>query len=180
MGVDKAWIGPAGGEMASCVAGTLVAAGCEDVVLVGGDRVRCTDAGWRWIPDLVPGAGPLGGIASATLRHRGSELMVAACDLPHLDAIDVEPLALELHDRGADVAVFEMQGRPQWSLVALSVTATATAVETFGSGERSLWRAFTSESLDVRRLEPRRPEAIRDADRPADLPERLRPPRHGV
>lgn len=177
MGVDKAWIGSIDDPLASQVARALLGAGCESVLLVGGDGRRAAAAGWEWIPDHDPGAGPLGGVVTASLRHRHEPLLVAACDLPDIDAADLTPLVAEVMERGADVAAFDLDGRTQWSATALSARATDVAVDRFRSGERSMWRTFTSTRLVQRRLEPARPDALADADRPEDLPERLRPPR---
>ena len=64
---------------------TLEAAGCDPVVLVGGDVALLERFGRRIIADEWPGEGPLGGVLTA-LRALGSDgVVVAACDLPWLD-----------------------------------------------------------------------------------------------
>lgn len=174
MGADKAWIGAPDDPLAVRVAGAVASAGCDLVLLVGGDGARAAQAGLCWIPDDEPGAGPLGAIASVARRHPTTPLLVAACDLPSVEGADLLPLLVAVRDGGADVAVFDVGGRPQWSGVALSADAARLAERSFRSGERSLWRPFSTAGLDVQHLEPCRVEAVIDADRPEDLPERLR------
>src|SRR5690606_29827571 len=65
MGRDKALIEIDGRAMAVIVAATLVEAGCEPVVAVGGDAEQLTGLGLAFVPDVEPGAGPLGGVVGA-------------------------------------------------------------------------------------------------------------------
>ncbi len=43
-----------------------------------------THAGFESLPDDAPGAGPVGGVATA-LRHAGTACLVLSCDLPFMD-----------------------------------------------------------------------------------------------
>lgn len=184
MGTDKALIGPPGEPLAIRVADAIAGTGVDEVVLVGGDGDRLAGLGRRWIPDHAPGAGPLGGLATATGRFPATPLLVCACDLPRLTAAALVPLIDVLHDPNAlhdtdalhdpdgrvDVAVFDVDGSPQWSAVALSARAAGHARAEFDRGERALRHALGAPTLQVRHLRCDLPEAIRDADRPEDLP----------
>ena len=57
MGRNKALVEVGGTPMALLVADTLSAAGCEPVVLVGGDPARLAALGLRVVPDGPPARG---------------------------------------------------------------------------------------------------------------------------
>jgi len=80
MGEDKAALLLAGRPLVSWTVEALRAVTAE-VWLVGGRREFASRLGLRFAPDLVAGAGPLGGIYSA-LMAAGSDVLVAACDMP--------------------------------------------------------------------------------------------------
>lgn len=204
MGFDKALIGPEGRPLAEQVASAIQDAGVDDVCLVGGDGGRLSRSGRTWLADDEPGCGPLGGVTTLARRHPGCVLVVCACDLVQLTEAEIGPLlhAVTGSSAGAavaadiaatrdssdaaagavtdtapaDVAVYDVEGVPQWSAVALSPVAAAAAVASFDAGERSLHRAFTGPSLRVSRLRPVDPAAIADADRPEELPAAVRGP----
>lgn len=172
MGTDKALLGSPGAPLAIRVADAIAGAGAGEVVLVGGNGDRLSGLGRSWVPDEVPGAGPLGGLATASRRFPGTELLVCACDLPRLTTEALVPLvdAFRTSSRPVDVAVFDLDGSPQWSVLALSERAATHAAAAFDRGERALWQVLASPTLAVRHLRCDRPDAIRDADRPEDLP----------
>jgi len=87
MGRDKALVPVGGVPMAQRVADALRHAGCEPVVVVGGDGAALRDLGMQVVPDLHPGEGPLGGLITAlrSFAH-ASAVVVVACDLPWLGA----------------------------------------------------------------------------------------------
>lgn len=175
MGRDKATMTTPSGPLAGVAARALQDAGCDPVVLVGGDggalRSRLD---LRWIADSEPGAGPLGGIASAVDHLAGRALIVSACDLPDLRGSDVSPLRDAIRSGNAEVAVYDRDGRPQWSVLALGPAAATAMAAAFAAGERALHRAVATVAtagLVVVRLDPPRPEGIGDADRVEDLPD---------
>ncbi len=173
MGADKALLGAPGEPLAGVVARALRDGGCRSVVLVGGDEHRLRSIDAPWLPDAVAGEGPLGGIAAVVAAHPGTALVVCACDLPWIEGRDLRPLLSSLA-AGAAVAVFDLDGVPQWSAAALSAEAAAAALDSFRSGERSLHAALGARTAgaggDLRILRAERAAALRDVDRPEDLP----------
>lgn len=92
MGRNKALIEIAGTPMARRVAAALVDGGCTDVVLVGGDPAELAPLRLPHVADRHPGAGPLGGVRTAIAHADPVDVVVAACDLPRLDAATIAAL----------------------------------------------------------------------------------------
>lgn len=175
MGRDKATLGPPDRPMAARVATALRSAGATEVVLVGGDCAALAGHGDVWVPDDRPGDGPLAAIATAARHRPGRDLLVCACDLPLLGAAALAPLVDALAD-GAAAAVCDVDGRPQWSVVAVAAGLAAALDGPDGPlarGERSLRGGLGGLA---RRLPPApgATAALRDVDRPEDLPADLR------
>jgi molybdopterin-guanine dinucleotide biosynthesis protein A len=70
------------------------------VMVIANDPERFTSLGVPVMPDLVPGAGSLGGIYTA-LRAAAGPVLVVACDMPFLTA----PFLERVFERGQDVDV---------------------------------------------------------------------------
>jgi molybdopterin-guanine dinucleotide biosynthesis protein A len=84
MGCDKALLPFRGGPLAESVARAVqLAAG--SAVLVGNPALY-QHLGYRAIPDLYPGTGPLGAILTALHQTSADWNLVAACDMPGLSA----------------------------------------------------------------------------------------------
>lgn len=91
MGQDKAMLRWAGRPLIEHQIGVLRQAGVSSVLVSG---VRPLHAG---IPDLLPGRGPLGGIAAVAGRIAdGSQLLIVPVDMPLIDAALLARLAGEL------------------------------------------------------------------------------------
>ncbi|UDY36432.1 molybdenum cofactor guanylyltransferase [Dermatobacter hominis] len=171
MGSDKSLLPTPNGPLAGVVAAALGGAGCTAVVLVGGDGAALAEAtGIPWVPDLDPGEGPLGGVATVAAHHPGRTAVVCACDLPWIRASDLAGLLDPVLEGTADVGVPVVGGMPQWSAMALSARAAAALAGEFRAGERALHRAVARSGLAVAHVVPGRPEAVADVDRPEDLP----------
>lgn len=113
MGRDKALLELDGKTLLERIAGTALETG-RSVVVIGRER----PPGWDrddilFIPDDVPGAGPLAAIATA-LRHLVVPVLALACDLPLMTTsairwlLDEAPRAHE-----ADGIVVLNNGRPE-------------------------------------------------------------------
>lgn len=85
MGRDKAFVEVGGRPMVVAVADALWEAGCHPVECQGGDLDRLAEFGLPAIADSVPGEGPVAALVEAISRHHGP-VVVAACDLAHVDA----------------------------------------------------------------------------------------------
>ncbi|MCB0967076.1 MAG: NTP transferase domain-containing protein [Ilumatobacter sp.] len=107
MGVDKAFVAVDGRPMAIAVADALWEAGCHPVECQGGDLAALASLGLTGVADDDPHAGPVAAIRSASRRH-GAPIVVAACDLPQLDAATVT--AVLDAGRAADRAAVAVTG----------------------------------------------------------------------
>lgn len=165
MGADKALLPVAGVPMAARVARALAAGGCDRVVLVGGDRGRLAGLGWPWVADRWPGEGPLGGVLTA-LTECGTDVVVAACDLPDLDAdtvmrvlgAAVEPPAVEVVVAVTD----QMEPMLAW----WSVAARPGLEASWAAGTRAVHEAIAERP---NRRVAVGPAALRNVNRPVDL-----------
>jgi molybdenum cofactor guanylyltransferase len=172
MGRPKAMVQAGGVPMAKLVSDALAAGGCAPVVVIGDDGSGVEDLGLRVVPDLWPGQGPLGGIITA-LRAVGGDVIVAACDLPDLDAATVAAVLVAGEHRpggidgpgGVEVAV-AVDERGHAALARWNVSVLSRLDDLFARGERSLKGA-----LDVlgARAVPCDPAALRNVNAPSDL-----------
>lgn len=171
MGRDKALLLVDGRPMAERVAAAARAAGAVEVVAVGGDAGALEALGLRYVPDLVPGAGPLPAVVAALGVVPGDAVLVLGCDLvaPSPGAM-AEVVGALLADPGADVAVpVDDGGRRQWVHAAWRPRARGALAAAHRAGVRALHRAVADLAvLDVPQLPA---DALRDADVPGDLPE---------
>jgi len=172
MGRDKALLGPPDRPLAARIAAVLTEVCGGGVVTVGGDGERLRRLGLDWMPDDHPDSGPLGGISTVARSHPGSDLVVAACDLPWIDARTVDQVASALDGGGPGGVFVDRDARAQWSLVSICGSLATRVVARFDAGERSVWAVLEGA---VVALQPTDPQRIADADRPEDLPPELRP-----
>ncbi len=97
MGRDKAWIEWDGQPLVARAAAALRAAGCTEVLVVGGDAVRIAALGLTPVADAAPGEGPLQALAAGLAAAAAPVALVVACDMPGL-----RPEALSALGRLAD------------------------------------------------------------------------------
>ncbi len=163
MGTDKALVEVDGVAMAERVARALEAAGCAPVAFVGGDAVGLGRFGRPFHPDHWPGEGPLGGVLTALVDLRG-DVVVAACDVPFLDAPTIGSL-LAAAVPGVDVVAATTE-RLQPAVAWWSASARGPIEDAWRDGVRALHEV-------VARLHavavPVEPDALRNVNAPADL-----------
>jgi molybdopterin-guanine dinucleotide biosynthesis protein A len=162
MGRDKALLPFRGGPLADSVARAVEQA-AGSVVIVG----RAEMLHYQAIPDLHPGAGPLGGIVTA-LRHTTSDWnLVVACDMPSLTA----PFLAELLDRaetaGRDALIpHGPDGRPEPVCAVYRRTALEPLESAFTRGIRKIIDAVAL--LDAAAWELREVTHFQNVNTPED------------
>jgi len=104
MGHDKALVEIDSVAMAARVAAALAGAGCDPVILQGGDAEALAALGLSVAPDSRPGEGPVAAIADALAAAAPDDVVVSACDLPWLDSATVADL-LTVADASPDADV---------------------------------------------------------------------------
>jgi molybdopterin-guanine dinucleotide biosynthesis protein A len=98
----------------------------DDILVVGGRfPYRVEHGSTRFIPDIIAGCGPLGGVQAALSEARGEAVFVVACDMPYVTAPLVAYL-LELAQH-ADVVVPRTE-RGYHPLCAVYTRACADAI----------------------------------------------------
>ena len=164
MGRTKALVEVGGVPMAARVAAALRGAGCAPVALVGGDPTELAPLGLDVVADAWPGEGPLGGVRTA-LAWSGTDVVVAACDLPEVDVATVRAL-LDAAAAGAADVVVARTDRVEPALAWGAPSAGAHLAAAFDAGERALHRAFAGLRVVEVAADP---SALRNVNRPSDL-----------
>lgn len=93
-----------GVRVAHLALGALCAATSDQLVVVNDPDVARQFSGWRTVPDVEPGLGPLAGLAAALEAADGMSIIAVAWDMPFVSA----PLLAELRalgERGAAAVV---------------------------------------------------------------------------
>lgn len=163
-GSDKATARLGGATLVERVAAALAGAGVAPVAAVGGPP--SWHGGLVPVVDDHPGAGPLGGVATALRWSPGSHVVVVATDLPLLDELTVRALAERARRRPASVAVARAGGRLQPTCACWPVALADRVACAFAAGERSIARFLDTvpvEPVDV----PER--VVADVDTPDEL-----------
>ena len=124
MGQDKAWIDVGGAPLIQRVIDVLATV-ADEVIVVANDE-RYGTLGVRLVADRFPDGGALGGIATGIGAASHDTILVAACDMPFLDAA-VWQLLLD-RQGGADV-VIPVIGKEYETLHALYTKACLPAME---------------------------------------------------
>ncbi|MFV0316998.1 MAG: molybdenum cofactor guanylyltransferase [Microthrixaceae bacterium] len=163
MGRDKAMMGNP--PWAHRVAQALAEAGCTRIEFQGGDPALATST-WSYEPDSRPGTGPARALLDALERHRGSTVVAAACDLPHLDAAHVRALVDATGDPTRSSA-YSIDGRLNWSLVCIRTALTEVLGAPGDDGtNRSLTSLLAPHTDAVTAADP---SAVIDLDTPSSL-----------
>jgi molybdopterin-guanine dinucleotide biosynthesis protein A len=146
MGRTKALIEIAGVPMATTVARALTAAGCDPVVVYGGDPDELASLEPPVLPDRYPGAGPLGGVLGVldtvaeivTVTH----VAVLACDLPAITGATIVPLVDAARTAPDLDVVVARTDRLEPACAIWSVSSLAAVRRRFAAGERALHTAI--------------------------------------
>jgi molybdopterin-guanine dinucleotide biosynthesis protein A len=171
MGRDKATLVVDGEAMAVRVARVLRDAGAAEVFCVGGDPAALGALGLDARADTHPGEGPLGAVLTAFDAAVADVVVVLSCDLVAPAAAVVAAL-VEAMGPNAEAALAVAGGRRQPLHAAYRRSGVPVLDAAFAAGERSIDRAVAGLGHLV--LVPVDAAAVRDADRPTDLPTGLR------
>jgi len=165
MGSDKSLLPFDGVAMAVRVSNALTAAGCTDVVAIGGDAPALAALGLTVIADEFPGEGPLGGVITA-LDHfpSATAVMIAACDLPLLTSAAVGAVLASL---GAAEVAIATTDRPQPLCSAWRPSVAARLRTAFSGGERRLQAVLAT--LETRQV-PVDHQELTNHNTPGDVP----------
>ncbi|HYN34297.1 MAG TPA: molybdenum cofactor guanylyltransferase [Ilumatobacteraceae bacterium] len=168
MGRTKALIEVHGTPMASLVANALADAGCESVVLFGGDPNELAPLDRPVLPDRYPGEGPLGGILGVLelFGPQATDLLIVACDLANLSSTDLVAL-IDAARRRPDADVVVAHGERIEPTCALWRSATVDRVRaSFDAGERAVHRVLGDLCTVEVSLAP---TSLRNINTPGDL-----------
>ncbi len=159
MGRDKAMLSVDGQPLVQHVVGVLREV-VDEVLLVGtgAERYGWLDA--RIVDDLIPGAGPLGGIHTALSSASRSRCLVVACDMPFLNLGLLRYMLQEAV--GWDVVVPRSRGRLEPLHSAYARSCLRPIERMLENGELCPLDLFPRvsvrylETQEVERLDPRR------------------------
>jgi molybdenum cofactor guanylyltransferase len=160
MGREKALL-EIGGEALILRTARLVESATGGAATVIGDSVGIRGLGLRTVADDWPGAGPLGGIATALRVSRAPWSLLVACDLPYLTEAWLEFLisravrsqadaVLAMNTRGAEPlsAMYHQRAEPGMrSALAQGTRKVTDALENLRveTIEPAQWKAFDSD-----------------------------------
>lgn len=172
MGADKAWLDLGDGRPIVRRVIDALAEVADEVFVVANDE-RYAALGVPLVRDHYPGGAALGGIATGIYAASNERVLVAACDLPFLDA-GVLRLLLERGGDGHD-AVVPRVGAELESLHALYTKACLPAMErALAAGRLRVARALTELRVlelgedELRRVDPEL-ASFTNVNTPADL-----------
>lgn len=165
MGRDKALIEIDGLPLALAAARSLAVV-CESVSLVG-DPARYESLGLPVISDQHRGAGPLSGIEAALGSTRAEWNLIAACDMPSLDASLLRDL---VHAASSDATIPQYpDGRIEPLCAVYNRRCHAIASEALAAGIRRISDFIAR--LTVRYVQVTDPRPFLNLNTPEDLEE---------
>ncbi len=193
MGRTKALIDVDGTPMGSLVLNALRSAGCDPVIVYGGQADELASLGVTVEPDLHPGDGPVGAVAGvlrlvshARTTEAGTgegnpshcanglpavglgavdQVVVVACDLPDLDRAVIGSL-ISTAEQHRETVVVARTDRIEPLCALWPLSACEAVSEQFAAGVRALHRVI--DSLDGVVVEVPF-AALRNVNTPADL-----------
>jgi len=102
MGVDKATIATAGSTWLERTARAARAAGAQVLIVGRSGAAGLAIDGARFVPDALPGHGPIGGLATALAEAPADHVAAVACDMPNVSAAAFAWLFAEAESRALD------------------------------------------------------------------------------
>lgn len=157
MGQDKAHVPVQGKAMGTRVAEVLQAGGCEPVTIVG-KHDHLQGLGFPVLLEVSPTHHPLFGVATAMRHAQSAHILIAPCDLVHLD---VETIQRLLANDGPCVASDSRGVHPLLAVLPVTWAAKAHALAESSAPASALVEK-------VQRIVVA-PKALFDANRPSDL-----------
>lgn len=167
-GTDKA-LAPAGDRpLGRRVVDALRAAAVDPVAFIGGDAGP--RIGVPTVPDLRPGEGPLGGLATAMAWAKPHRVVVVPCDAVLLDAAHVTALTavpgIDPETGRERAVVATVDGEPRISLACWPGEWHRSTLAMVDAGHRRFFDALTEQPWVGVEVPP---EAVIDADTPQEL-----------
>lgn len=142
MGTDKAELGIDGKSFVSYLAGKLYKMGIKDILLSGYEKpVEHT----RFVPDIMPGCGPLAGIHAGLCEAGTPHVLVLPADNPLIPVTFIKQLC-EAHeareDRTTGITAAECGGRIQPLTAVYEKSLAGACSELISSGRLSVMSLF--------------------------------------
>lgn len=174
MGRTKGVIEVGGRRMIDRVIDAATGAGCDPLIVVGGDAAELAPLDVQLVPDRIPGAGPAGGVltALATLGDVADGVLVVPCDVPALTASALRPMVDRWRTQrrpGArsDVdAIVARTDRREPMCVIWSTTVADVLERAAADGVRAVHELLELVRVDEVDVDP---GALRNVNTPADL-----------
>ena len=169
-GLDK-WTLPVGGRRILDRQLSVLRHVVEHILIVTDDLHRFQGSGLRVCADLIPGAGPLGGLYTALVRAPTEHTVVVACDLPFLTASFLRHLATRVGTNDAAIPRTEAGPQPLCAVYARSCIEPIRARLERGAFQVSaLTQAINVTHLDAPELAPFDPDGtlFMNINRPSD------------
>jgi len=146
-GEDKARLAWADGSLGGHLLRQMQAAGLEPLVLNAAVALADAPLGVTLCPDTEAGQGPLGGLASA-LRLLQRPVLIAACDMPGLDARAFETLSAAWKEGQRGLIARGPDGwQPLFGIY--SPELLPLIEQRLAQGQRALYRLIEDEGLDA-------------------------------
>ena len=135
---------------------------CGEVWVVGREG---KDRGLRYIPDELPGLGPIGGLYTGLRALGRGRAIFTACDMPFLEPEVIEMLL----GYGSEAVVFRYEGTVHPLPGVYDALLVGRIESQMSLGERSLRALLTASRTTYVPLPPYLARSLLDLDSPEDL-----------
>jgi molybdopterin-guanine dinucleotide biosynthesis protein A len=122
----------------------------SELFIVASQRDRFADTPWRVVPDAFPGAGVMGGIATALAATDADRVLTIACDLPFLTEDLLKRLVELAGTAGADAAWVRTAAGPEPLVACYRQSAAAAIRAAIAAGQ--LRAGALDERLTIREI----------------------------